>query len=222
MKCRPRKWYRGKVKWDARNLEDAALFRLVLGDNGLGGEDGAGGISFVYCDSVYHSPNRLIKYALQVPLRQCRAFQVLMSPDITRDRQGLLVGHRGHAFGRQRVERDLIFTEIELCADQDDGHARGVVLNLGMPFGLDVVEGRRRHDAEADEEDVGLGIGKGPKSIVIFLPRRIPKTQADGFAIDHDVGGVVIEAGKELVVSWSTGQGAYTVGMYSPGKALVV
>ena len=43
---------------------------------------------------------------------------------------------------------------VGLGADEQDGHAGGVVLDLGPPLGLDVVEGVGRNDGEGDEEDV--------------------------------------------------------------------
>ena len=65
---------------------------------------------------------------------------------------------------------------------------------LGAYLCLYVVEGRRADDGEADEEDVGLGVGQWPQPVVIFLSSGIPQTQADGLAIDHYIRRVVIEA----------------------------
>ena len=89
----------------------------------------------------------------------------------------------------------------------------------------DIVKGRRADDGEADEEDVGLRVREGSESVVIFLPSGIPQTQANGLAVDHHTGRVVVEprivssgARQYSTVPAST----YTVGMYSPGKAFVV
>lgn len=60
-------------------------------------------------------------------------------------------------------------------------------------LGLDVVEGGRADDGEADEENVGLGIRKGSQSVVVFLAGGIPETQADRLPIDHYARGIVIE-----------------------------
>ena len=43
-------------------------------------------------------------------------------------------------------------------------------------LGFDVVEGGRADDGKADEEDIGLGVGKRAKAIVIFLSSSIPQS----------------------------------------------
>lgn len=63
----------------------------------------------------------------------------------------------------------------------------------GAHLGLDVVERGRANNREADEEHVGLRVGQRAQTVVILLTGSIPETQADGLAIDHDIGGVVIE-----------------------------
>lgn len=96
-----------------------------------------------------------------------------------------------------------------------------------------VIVRRRAHDGEADEEHIGLGIGQGPESIIILLACSVPKTQTDRLAIDNDASRVVVKpvmgepkvnnqrsrAQSDSVISEG---GTNTVGMYSPGKALVV
>jgi hypothetical protein len=61
----------------------------------------------------------------------------------------------------------------------------------------DVLKARRADDAEADEEDVGLGIRERPQSVVVLLTGSIPEPEVDGLAVDHDVGRVVL-LGSEL------------------------
>ena len=41
---------------------------------------------------------------------------------------------------------------------------------------FDVLEGGWRHDGEADEEDVGLGIAERPKSVVVLLARCVKES----------------------------------------------
>lgn len=41
---------------------------------------------------------------------------------------------------------------------------------------FDVFEGGWRHDGEADEEDVGLGIAERPKSVVVLLARCVKES----------------------------------------------
>lgn len=61
-------------------------------------------------------------------------------------------------------------------------------------LGLDVLEGRRGDEREADKEDVGLGVREGTKTIIILLSGGIPETEVDGLSIDHDIGRVVVKA----------------------------
>lgn len=61
-------------------------------------------------------------------------------------------------------------------------------------LGADIVKRRRADDGKANEKDVGLGVGQRAKTLVILLTGGIPETQADGLAIDHDAGRVVVEA----------------------------
>ena len=58
---------------------------------------------------------------------------------------------------------------------------------------LHVVQGIRGVDRETDEDDVGVRIGERTKTVVIFLTSGIPKPEGDSLAVDHDIGGVVIE-----------------------------
>lgn len=88
----------------------------------------------------------------------------------------------------------LIITEILLAADEDDGQTTAEMHDLGDPLGgtcqqfsylgklrlrhpyllLDVVQGIRGVDSEADQDDVGIGIGERSETVIIFLASRIP------------------------------------------------
>lgn len=45
--------------------------------------------------------------------------------------------------------------------------------------------------------------------VVIFLTRRIPETQVHGTAVDHNVGGVVVENGRNVLPGESVGSVTY-------------
>lgn len=129
-----------------------------------------------------HIPNGLIKDALQVALCEGRALEVLLRLDLLGDHDCLLVLDGGHLLLAQRLLGALIVSQIKLGADKDDGYAWRVVVDLGVPLGegvslgcggrrcqrlvgglylcLYVVKRRRADDGEADEEDVGLGVGQ--------------------------------------------------------------
>jgi hypothetical protein len=88
---------------------------------------------------------------------------------------------------------------------QQDGHTGCVVLDLGPPLALDVLEGVGRDDGEGDEEDVRLGIGQGAETVVVLLASCVPETEVHGLAVDHDVGAVVVEHGGDVLAGEGVG-----------------
>lgn len=168
-------------------------------------------------------PYGLIEHALKVPLCECGTFQILMRPDLFGHLQRLFVRHRLHPLLSKRVHCTSVFSQVQLRADQNDGDVWRVVLYFWKPLGLYVVEGRGADDGETNQEYIGLWVGQGSQSVVILLASSVPESQADGLSIDHDAGGVVIEAiGGSGKAVYGKGRSPYTVGIYSPGKALVV
>lgn len=71
----------------------------------------------------------------------------------------------------------LRWTQVELGTDDQARDARAVVVNLGEPLLADVLEGSRRNDGEADEEDVGLGVREGAETIVVLLTGGIEESK---------------------------------------------
>lgn len=61
-------------------------------------------------------------------------------------------------------------------------------------LGSDVIKGRWADNREADQEHVGLRVGERSETVVIFLSGGIPQSQTNRSAIDHDAGGIVVEA----------------------------
>lgn len=72
---------------------------------------------------------------------------------------------------------------------------------------LDVVEGIRRVDREANKDDVRVGVTERSETIIIFLAGGIPKRQLDVLAIHIDVGDVVLEHGRYIHLSHARQQG---------------
>lgn len=183
--------------------------------------------------SARYTPNCLVEDALQVALCEGRALEVLLRLDLLGNHDCLLVLDGGHLLLAQRLLGGLVVSQIELRADEDDGHARRVMVDLGVPLvavrwgkhgtaavvgthlRLDVVERRRADDGEADEEYVGLGVRKRPQSVVVFLSSGIPQSQADGLAVNHYIRRVVVEAGAGGV---SSGVGARSTRQYSHSR----
>lgn len=79
-------------------------------------------------------PNGLVEDALEIPLSEGRALEVLLRLDLLGDLDGLLILDGGHLLLPQTLLGGLVIAEIQLGADQDDGDARGVVLDLGVPL----------------------------------------------------------------------------------------
>lgn len=86
-----------------------------------------------------------------------------------------------------------IVAQIKLGADENDRSVGTVMRDLGVPLGAHVLERRRRDDREADEEDVGLGVGERTQAIVVLLTGRIPQTQVHWLAVYHHVCREVVE-----------------------------
>lgn len=86
-----------------------------------------------------HVPNGLVKDALEVALRQGRALEVLVRPDILGAHERLVVRHGLHALLTQRFQRRGVLAEIQLRADENDRHVRCVVVDFGVPLGVVLV-----------------------------------------------------------------------------------
>lgn len=69
-------------------------------------------------------------------------------------------------------------------ADDEAWNAGAVVVHLGKPLLADVLERCGGCDAEADEEDVGLGVGEGAKAVVVFLSGCVEQAEGVGFVAD--------------------------------------
>lgn len=65
----------------------------------------------------------------------------------------------------------------------------------GSHLGPDVLETGRADDREADEEDVGLRVTERSQAVIILLSSRVPQSEVDRLAVDHDIRRVVVEHG---------------------------
>lgn len=93
-------------------------------------------------------------YLFQSPLRERRAFHVLDGPNLIRQLLALFPLQRRQALFREGTQRLPVLAQVDLGAHEDDGRVRAVVLDLGVPLGSDILEGRRTGHAEADQEHV--------------------------------------------------------------------
>jgi len=174
-----------------RLQEAASTTRLLLSTGTtLGGKDGTDG---------------LVEDGLETLLGQGGALEVLDGLDFLGEVQTLGVADGGELLLGQTVDGLLVLAQIDLGSDEDEGSGGAVVVDLRVPLGLHVLKRGGRDDGEAGEEDVGLGVREGTKTVVILLASGIPKTEVDGLAVDHDVGAVVVKDGGDVLSRESVG-----------------
>lgn len=58
---------------------------------------------------------------------------------------------------------------------------------------LDVVEGIGRVDRKADQDDVGVRVGEGTETVIVFLASSIPQGEFNVLVVNLDIGDVVLE-----------------------------
>jgi hypothetical protein len=64
------------------------------------------------------------------------------------------------------------------------------VVDFGEPFLADVLEGGGAGDAEAHEEDVGLRVGEGAETVIVFLAGGVEEAEGVGLVTDPGEMGV--------------------------------
>ena len=62
---------------------------------------------------------------------------------------------------------------------ENDGYVGAEVLHLGRPLLGDVLQGVGRVYGETHEDDVCVGVGERPESVVVLLTGGIPQRQLD-------------------------------------------
>lgn len=103
--------------------------------------------------------------------------------------------------GLEEVDACALGAEVGFESDEDEGGVGAEVEDFGVPLGAGVsvwgfgraggggaylvhyvLQGVGAVDGEADEEEVGLGVGERTETVVFFLPRRIPKSELNSLA----------------------------------------
>ena len=110
-----------------------------------------------------------VKGLLEVLLGERGALDVVRRPDLLRHALGPGVEH-GLDLGAVQVDEHVdVQEEVRLRAHQHDGR-RGVVRpDLGHPLLGDVVEGGGVDHAEAEDEDVRVGVGQCSEAVEFLL-----------------------------------------------------
>jgi len=173
-----------------RCLQEGAAARLLGSLGGGGVEDSADG---------------LLEDGLETSLVERRALNVLDGADGLAHVETLLEGDGGEALLGETGNGLRILTKIELGADQEEGRIGAVVLDLGVPLGLHVLERSGRDDGEANEEDIGLGVGQRAETVIILLASGIPQAKVNRLSVDHNVGRVVVEHRGDVLARESVG-----------------
>ena len=126
----------------------------------------------------------LIKDILQLVLRQSRALHVFNCTKLFGHPVTVLLTNRLHLLASQLLPNAGVVAQIGLSADDKTGHTRTVVVHLGEPLFPYVFERGRRSHGEADQEDVGLGVGQRAQAIIILLTSGIKQTESVGLIAD--------------------------------------
>lgn len=122
----------------------------------------------------------LIKNIFQLELSKCRTLHVFDCTKLSRHALAIFPLYWRHSLLRQLVLYLSIFPKIYLSTDDQAGHSRAVMVDLGKPLLAYILERSRGCDGEADEEDISLGIREGSETVVIFLSGSIKETEGVG------------------------------------------
>jgi hypothetical protein len=126
-----------------------------------------------------------IKDILESLLSQCRTLDVLDSAELSGHSLAILSLNRLHLLLTKLAEDGVLvvtlllrWAQIELGTDDQAGDARAVVVDFGEPLLADVLEGGRRDDREADEEDVGLRVRERAETVVVLLTGSVEQSKS--------------------------------------------
>jgi hypothetical protein len=122
-----------------------------------------------YDESQHYEHTHLVKDILQPLLREGRTLDVLYSAELLCEALTLFRANRTLPLSGKLLNDLGIVSQVYLCTDDQAGDTGAMMVDLWEPLFLDVFKRSGRCDAEADEKDVGLGIRKGTKSIIILL-----------------------------------------------------
>ena len=184
-------WWEVFQKKASLNLEDGARgLLLLLHGLILRGDDGA---------------DALIEALLQALLGEGRALDEFVCVDFLGEGHTLLIRDGSEAVLSEALEHLFVLAQIDLGGSENDRSVGAMMMDLRVPLGANVFEGGRVDSGVENEEDVGLRIRQGSKSIVVVLTSSIPKTQVVGLSIEHHIGAIVIEDSGEIILGEGIG-----------------
>lgn len=119
------------------------------------------------------SKNSTVKHIFEVMLRQSRTLHIVVSSDPACQSSGLTVGHWFGSLLSQLNQNVHVVAKIRLSPNQNDGRGLISSTDLWDPFGGDVLKGDRVDQAEAQDEDIDVGIAQRAKMSELLLSHQI-------------------------------------------------
>ena len=98
-----------------------------------------------------------------------RALVVSHSSDLGLHLLPVLPGDGNLLVSGQQVQRLLVGPQVLLAADQNHGDLGAEMFDLRDPALWDVLQAVRAADGETEQQDVGVGVGERPQSVVVLL-----------------------------------------------------
>lgn len=130
------------------------------------------------------SKNSTVKHIFEVVLRQSRTLHVVVSSDPACQPSGLTVCHWFGSLLGQLNQNVHVVAKIRLSPNQNDGRGLVSSTDLWDPFGGDVLKGDGVDQAEAQDEDIDVGITQRAKMSELLLSqqinRRLRRKERDG------------------------------------------
>lgn len=113
--------------------------------------------------------NGAVEHVFEVALSQSGTLHIVLGSDPASQSHGLAVAHWLGAALVQADEDIHVVAEVGLSAHQYDGRERVAGTDLRNPFGGDVVEGDGVDQAEAQDEDVHMGVAQRAEMTKLLL-----------------------------------------------------
>mmetsp|Transcript_14192 Transcript_14192/g.41738 ORF Transcript_14192/g.41738 Transcript_14192/m.41738 type:complete len:226 (+) Transcript_14192:211-888(+) len=140
-----------------------------------------------------HRPDGAVEHILEPLLCQRRALEVVYGADLPSE---LLAQSRVDGVARLGG----VSAQIKLGADEHHGRPGAVLAQLRHPFVAHVLQGGLAHEAEGDDEHVGVLVGQGAQPVVVLLAGSIPDAEHNRPPVNEDVGRVIVKDGGDVVL----------------------
>ena len=123
------------------------------------------------------SQRYLVKDIFQFVLGKCTAFDIFHCSKLPCHTFTVLLRDRYHLLLGQFLLDRLVVAQVNLSAYDQARNPGTMMMHFWEPLLSHVFEGRWRCDREADQKHIGLRVGEGAESIVIFLASGVEKAK---------------------------------------------